>query len=401
MKAVASAPSMEMETIDEKRGKELQKFGITDTAIAEMGSKYLKLTVKGIEDKAGLASVHSARMDVVKKRTSVEAVRKELKEDVLTWGRMIDTEAKRITELLAPIEDHLSAEERKVTEEIIRIKREKEEKEKARIQARINRLFAFGCRFDGSAYSFFTIDYSFNASQDQIKTASDEQFEKMCSDIQSAIDTENARAAEIERQRKEEDARLAKIREEQEAERKRLEAIAAEQARKEAEARAEIERQQAALRAEQERIAKEQAEKERKVKADQEAREVAIRAEEAKIAAEKKAIEDAKIKAAEEKALQERIEKERIEAMERARAEEAERIKKEAAEKAEKERLAKIEAERQEALRPDKEKLLNLASTISGLEFPKVGEDAAKILADVRKELNKTAQALIAKTKEL
>lgn len=381
MKSVAAQVVNELEN---SRSKELQKFGITDQAIAELGEKYLKLTVKGIEDKDGLASVHSARMDVVRKRTGIEAIRKELKEESLNWGRRVDAEAKRITGLLQPIEEHLDTEEKKVTEEIARIKREKDEKEAARIQARVTRLFKYGCQFDGQVYSFFTVDYSFNTSPEQIKTASDEVFEGMCSGIQAAIDAENARLAEIERQRKEEEARLAKIAEEQEAERKRLAAIAEEQERREAEAKAELERKEAAIKAEQER------------------RQAALRAEADRIAAEKQAIEDARIKAEEEKALQERIEKERIEAAEKAKKEEAARIQREAEEKAEQERLAKIEAERREALRPDKEKLTTLADAIDGLSFPVLSTKEGKdILTDTKTELFKVVKSLRKKANAL
>ncbi len=77
----------------------------------------------------GLADAKKARAELVGLRTSLEAKRVELKEPVLTRGRLIDAEAKRITaELLAlesPIDAAIKAEEqRKEREKVARQKAE-------------------------------------------------------------------------------------------------------------------------------------------------------------------------------------------------------------------------------------------------------------------------------------
>ncbi len=100
----------------------MQKFAPTDTAIAEMSEQYLPLQVSGIDDVEGLKAVHSARLVVKSHRVQVERVRKELKADSLAYGRRVDGEAKRITALLVPIEQHLSDQENAVVAEKERIK---------------------------------------------------------------------------------------------------------------------------------------------------------------------------------------------------------------------------------------------------------------------------------------
>ena len=105
------------------------KYDVTDAAIAQMGKEYMLLTVKDMEDEAGFTLVHEARMTVKTHRVAVEKRRKALKADALAWGKKVDGEAKRITALLAPIEAHLTGEEKKITDEKESIKQEKIKKE--------------------------------------------------------------------------------------------------------------------------------------------------------------------------------------------------------------------------------------------------------------------------------
>ena len=119
---------MDNEYID----KELTKFNVADAAISQMSTEYMPLEINGVEDIKGFKIVHTALMAVKKKRVAVEKTRKELKADSLKFGRAVDAEAKRITALLAPIEDHLSKEKQAVIDEQARIKAEEERIEKER-----------------------------------------------------------------------------------------------------------------------------------------------------------------------------------------------------------------------------------------------------------------------------
>ena len=65
-------------------------------------------------------------------RTDVEKRRKELKQDALDYGRLVDSTAKRITERLEAIEGPLKANKELIDAENERIKREKEEAERLR-----------------------------------------------------------------------------------------------------------------------------------------------------------------------------------------------------------------------------------------------------------------------------
>jgi hypothetical protein len=132
----------------------------------------------------------------------VEKKRKKMKEKALIFERAVDAEANRIKGLLEPIETHLEAQETAIDQEKARIKAEAEKREQERIQARINRLFEMGCRFDGQKFSLPFAPDGFFLPQALAKTAADEQFEVFCQEFQKPIDAENERLAEADRQRK-------------------------------------------------------------------------------------------------------------------------------------------------------------------------------------------------------
>ena len=339
--------------------KELQKFNVTDAAIAKMSSEYMLLRTNGTKDKS-FDAVHEARMVVKGKRVEVEKKGKELRADAIKFQKAVIEEEKRIIGLLHPIESHLETEEKKVTDEIARIKKEAEEREAARIQARVDRLFDLGCRFSGQVYSLSFAPDGYSVPYALLKECNDEQFDEICAKLQDLIDTEAVRVADEIKARKAEDERLKKIAEEQEAERKRLDALA-----------------------------KEQAEKEARIKADQEERERKIKAESDRIEAEKKAITDQKEREeAEKKHLAEIAEAEKV-AAEKARIEAEEKAKREAAEKAE----AEAEAKRYEQMRPDREKLLKLADALDAFELPSLKhKKPVAILTDVKDMLQNASR---------
>lgn len=110
---------------------ELAKFGIADTAIAEMKANYLTIKVADHTDRDNAAAARSARLDVKAKRVAVEKTRKELKADALKFTQAIDGEARRITSLLEPIEAHLQQQE----DIVAKHKERQEAAERARIAA--------------------------------------------------------------------------------------------------------------------------------------------------------------------------------------------------------------------------------------------------------------------------
>ena len=352
---------------------ELAEWRKQDAAIAKMAEEYLPLKVNGLNDKKGLAIVHEARMIVKNTRIAVEKNRVELKADALEYGRAVDKEAKRLTLLLAPIEEHLDAEESAIAEERERIKRAAEEERlktdearKAKIKQRFDALQACGYQGDMMA----------------VPEMEDAAFAKLLADAQVAK-AEAERLAEEQRQQREAEAeRLRKLEADAAAERARQEAAAAE-----------------LRKAEETHLAAERAELDRQRK-EQEAEAARLRAEQARIEQELQA----HARAAE-------LERARVEAAERARVETEQRLAREAAEReaAEKARIAreKADAEAKEAARlkaeaekPQRDKLHGVALAVLKLsEAVPTGPGAGlvvEVLAEAAERIQEIANGHLA-----
>jgi hypothetical protein len=102
-----------------------------------MAQAYMPLRVNGVADKAGATACHEARMVVKNHRVAVEKMRVELKADALAYGRAVDGEAKRLTGLLEPIENHLQAQEDIVFKEQERQQRAAAEAHRLAEEARV------------------------------------------------------------------------------------------------------------------------------------------------------------------------------------------------------------------------------------------------------------------------
>jgi hypothetical protein len=331
-----------MAALVELNQTELTAFERESAAIAEMREQYMPLTINGIDDREGFATVHKARMVVKNKRVEVEKRRKELKADALEFGRKVDGAAKLLTELLKPIEEHLDAEESAVVQEKQRIAREAEEAKARKLQERVTKMLAVEPPIGAAA----------------IAAMSDEEYNTALASFTESFNARNAEAARVAAEeaeaKRQEAIRMAAEREALEAERKRL---------------AEIERQQ---KAEADRIAAEQ----RKI-------DEANRAEQKRIAD----AEVARLRA-------EEIEREKAAAAERARIETEARLKREAEAAAAK--AAKEEAKRLrlEALRPDREKLLAYIAAIEAVAMPQVSEDSRGIANNLRVIVKRTVTEL-------
>ena len=327
---------------------DMVKYNMTDSAIAKMAEDYMGIIVTGPGDAENFKTAHNARIVVKGMRVDVEKCRKEFKAEALEYGRKVDAEAKRLTALLQPIEDHLIAQERVVTDEQERIKREAEEAEAARIATEEK------ARRDAE-------EARIRAERAAEQKKLDEERERLASE-RAAMEAERKRAqAEQAARQKEEDTRL-------EAKRAAMEA----KMRVEQERMAAIEAEQ---KAERDRLAKIEAEQ---------------RAEAERIAAEKKAIADAE--AAKARAAE--MEKAKAEAAAKANAETEARLAREAEEARNREiaEQARVEAERKaaEALRPDVEKIRAIGIALGEVEIPRVSTPKADtfrraIVAAIRK----------------
>jgi len=392
--------------------KDLVRFNITDAAIAELKEKYMPLEITDLADKKQFEAVHEARMDCVRRRTDVTKAGKELRSEALEYQKKVIEEEKRIIGMMAPIEDHLTAEEQKVKDEKERLKKLEAEKEAARIQARVDRVCAFGATFDGQQYMVAGLFLPHAL----LKVANDDQFEMFLGNIQKNVEAEKARVAEEERVKKEEEERQARERDAEAAKladgRRKLDIQAKIQGLRSVfvrpdmdsariasviedyskkmitadefqefhevavETHAEVLRiMRGSLTAavEKEKVAAEQAVK--TAEQAEEARKLqveldSLRKEKDRLEAEKKAKED------EEKRKAEEIERQKE--LEAAKREAAAKAIKEAEEKAQK---AKEAAERKAARQPDKIKILLIADTLDAIQTPDVKTEDGKAVA--------------------
>lgn len=277
-------------------------YPTSEQAIEALRAECDSLAVADENDKAGAKACDDARKKVKGLRCEVENRRKELKAGALEYGRKVDTEAKRLTDMLSPIESRLESQVAIVAEAEKRRKAEAEKALDERMAKRLDALQAVKALIPyGSLRTMPEADYVALLAE---ATAAHDK-------AQAARKAEAERLAILEMERKEADRKQA----EQEAENQRL------RAELDAARKAEIER---------ERKAREAAEAE------------ARRAEDEKRAAERKAMEEKaeaarKLREAEDQAAAEKAEAER---RERAAIEEAARKLREA-----EERSARIKAE--------------------------------------------------------
>lgn len=128
--------------------EELKKFDVSSAAIIELSDKYMPLKILGINDQEGYEAVKEARMIIKDKRIKVEKKRRDLKENHLLVNRAIDSEAERIRDMLDPIFEHLDSQKKSIDFEIKKIKSIERERERLRIQLRIDRLLSVRANID-------------------------------------------------------------------------------------------------------------------------------------------------------------------------------------------------------------------------------------------------------------
>ena len=106
---------------------QIVEYSATETGLAELHGR-LAGVVYDVSKPAELDRARADRRECVKLRTSLETLRKSLKESVLERGRAIDGEAKRITSSILEVEEPIDAQ---VKAEESRKEREKAAKEQA------------------------------------------------------------------------------------------------------------------------------------------------------------------------------------------------------------------------------------------------------------------------------
>lgn len=240
------------------------------------------ITVAGNAEgpKKGRLAVHAALMTLTGHRTGIEKRRTELKRPILDLGKLVDSEAARLTGIIAPREaelradrDAYDAEQERIAAEAEAKRKEEEakasEERRKALQARIDIVTTLGGQID----------------LEGLQTATEEEFAAQVATLTAERD-ERDRIAKIEREQRE--AAEAAERERIAEQEKKDEADRIERERVAAEGRAEQKRIADANAAEAARLEKLRQETEAAAKKVQEDREAAERAEQDRKDAEAK-----------------------------------------------------------------------------------------------------------------
>lgn len=246
-----------------------QRYDVSDAAIAEMRKQFLPLVIQSPEDKQGAKRVREARLTVKSTRVAVEKTRKALKEDALRYGQAVDAEARRLTALLTPIEEHLEAQEAAMEAEVKRRATEAERQRIQRLEMRMASLRALESpllRMDVEAMTDEQFDAALSRAAVDYQALLVERTRKADEEAAARAAQEEAQAAERQRLAAEQ-AQLAAERARLEEERQRAEAAVAA-------ARQQLEEERAAVRREQEaRAAEERAKAEEQLRIERAAQE--------------------------------------------------------------------------------------------------------------------------------
>ena len=123
------SPTEMLDRAEIANGTPLVKYSRTEAALADLKARHAGATFD-LTTTAGDKAARAARLELVTLRTTLEKRRKEFKAPALAFGKLIDTEAERITaEIVAletPIDQQIKADEQR---------RERERAEAARIEA--------------------------------------------------------------------------------------------------------------------------------------------------------------------------------------------------------------------------------------------------------------------------
>lgn len=141
------------------------------------------LKIESLEDRETINMVSTVRKKFKSARVEIEKEGKSMRDPLTAINRDISSKEKELIDIIEPTEKALLIQEKWVKDEQQKIDQEKERKEHARIQGRINRLAEYG----------FEIDLTL------LKGVSDEQFEETVESARKEWQKEQDAIAEKER----------------------------------------------------------------------------------------------------------------------------------------------------------------------------------------------------------
>jgi hypothetical protein len=201
-------PKNELVVIADKIRTGLQAFENRKTELTTLKGEVEHLKIESLEDKAAIRQVTEARKKLKSVRVEIEKEGKAMRDPLTAISKTISAREKELVDIIEPTEKVLSGQEKWVKDEEARVAREAEEKEKARIQTRINRMSSYG----------YEIDYN------MLISLNDSDFERIVDNARVEYEKEQAAAAEktrAEQAQREQDEKdrteLKALREKQEA----------------------------------------------------------------------------------------------------------------------------------------------------------------------------------------
>lgn len=87
---------------------DLEKFNPTKAELQTLVDRYKNLTINGIEDKGGYATVNSARKDLKEKRVAITKLGKQLRDDANKFAKAVISKEKELVAIIEPLETKLS-----------------------------------------------------------------------------------------------------------------------------------------------------------------------------------------------------------------------------------------------------------------------------------------------------
>lgn len=238
----------------------IAEFVSTEAALREIETTFSQ--VPDVTTKDGMAAARETRRSLVSLRTTVEAERVRLKAPLLERGRIIDAEAKRITERVvkveSPIDAAIKAEEARVEAEREAKRRAEEEAKRQRqreLDAQVAEVAALGqsTDIDRGLATLASIDPASFPDEIQMRVIEAKRNARAQLESRKAeAERRAAEQAELERQR----AELAAAREAAAKARAEAERQLEEVRQQQAAAAAELERQQREMQQQRDELAR-------------------------------------------------------------------------------------------------------------------------------------------------
>lgn len=173
----------------------IDRFKPFDAELTQAAADADGLVIIGPDDRTGYQAVTTAISRLTGLRTGIERTRKEIKAPALEFGRLVDREAERLTNLISTTERKLRDERARVDDEIQLAKEAAERAVLEKYRQRTDALFAAGFVFDGRDY----IAGSLSILCDGLGDLTDEKFAECLEIGRNEVEHEKARKLAQER----------------------------------------------------------------------------------------------------------------------------------------------------------------------------------------------------------